>query len=119
MGEEWYTWQKKPFVFAAWMTLNPDQKNLIKILQESLDKGLKNIDVIIADIPKPPSPPYQGGKSESPPLIRGGREGLREYFTKNIHYTMEELELEGIRQFYKLLKPLQGYSHELDFKFVS
>ncbi len=99
LGEEWWTWQQKSFVFAAWMTLQAHHPSLLQILQESKDKGLQNIDKIIGKIPPFPF--------------------LKEYFTKNIHYTMEAPELDGIRLFYELLKPIQGYTHELDFKFVS
>ncbi len=98
LGEEWWTWQQKPFVFAAWMTLKP-KTPLLNSLLESRNQGLQNIDKIIAKLPPDPS--------------------LKDYFTKNIHYTMEDPELDGIRRFYELLKPIQGYTHELDFKFVS
>lgn len=111
LGEEWYTWQQKPFVFAAWMTLQPKSK-LTHLLLESKNQGLQNIDKIIEQISPSPCP--------LPPGERVIEElSLKDYFTKNIHYTMEDPELDGIRRFYELLKPIQGYHHELDFKFVS
>ncbi len=107
LGEEWCTWQKKPFVFAAWMAQSPS-KHLNKILQEAYKGSFSKLEEIIEQI-----------MMNRPVGTRLAMDTLREYFTKNIHYTMEGSELEGIRQFYKLLKPIQGYSHELDFKFVS
>ncbi len=105
LGEEWWHWQKKPFVFAAWMTPQAQNSTLVKILQKSKKsktQGLQNIDKIIVQRER---------------MTEG--HSLKDYFTKNIHYTMEEAELEGIRRFYELLKPLQGYHHELNFRFVS
>lgn len=102
LGEEWCAWQKRPFVFAAWMSFGKGEKNLPSLLQKSRKQGLENIDQIIA-----------GLGTSLPPAI------LKEYFTKNLHYTMGESELDGIRRFYELSKPIQGYQHELHFRFIS
>ncbi len=121
LGAEWYSWQNKPFVFAAWMTLDP-KSQVTNLLLESRNQGLQNIDKIIDQLTCSPSPHpgSTGSPRRLPPRERGiERSLLKHYFTKNIHYTMEGPELDGIRQFYKLLKPIQGYLHELNFKFVS
>ncbi len=110
LGQEWQEWAHKPFVFAAWMTNKPQYSELSPILQKSRDNGLKNIEKIIENISNAPHPPLN---------LRGGEEKLREYFTKNLYYYMGEEELAGIRHFFKLLKPIEGYTHELDFKFIS
>jgi len=102
LGEEWCAWQQRPFVFAAWMSFGKGGKNLPSLLQESRKQGLENIDQIIA------------GLGSNLPAT-----ALKEYFTKNLHYTMGESELDGIRRFYELSKPIQGYQHELHFRFIS
>lgn len=102
LGEEWFEWQKRPFVFAAWMSFQSHHSDLVKRLQESQCEGLQHIDEIISTLESPLAPSL-----------------LKDYFTKNLHYTMGEFELDGIRRFYELSKPIQGYKHELHFKFVS
>ncbi len=131
LGEEWCSWQQKPFVFAAWMSLQK-KPELHQKLQESFQQGFKQIDTIIDKLSSkgwrdwgPPN--YRQQSASADDAVIGGEERqdpldkvtLREYFTKNLHYTMGEAELDGIRRFYELLKPIQGYTHELDFKFVS
>ncbi len=105
LGHEWQDWTYKPFVFAAWMTPSPPTSELVQILQKSRDQGLENIETLLQKI------------STQPKALNS--QLLREYFTKNLYYYMGQEELEGIRHFFKLLKPLEGYTHELDFKFVS
>ncbi len=115
LGEAWWNWQKKPFVFAAWMTKQSRMLELSELLKKSRDQGLKNIEKIIAEINLPLTPPLS-------PLERGKEESsslLNDYFTKNLHYYMGNEELEGIQTFYKHLKNIQGYTHELNFRFVS
>lgn len=102
LGELWWSWLKKPFVFAAWMTNNPYLSNrLSKKLKESRDAGLERINEIIQTLSSYPS------------------SLLNEYFTKSLHYYMGEKELEGIQTFYQYLKTIEGYSDELDFRFIS
>ncbi len=116
LGEVWWNWQKKPFVFAAWMTKQSQMLELSELLKESRDEGLKSIEKIIAQIHLPLTPPLspeeRGKEEEFSPL-------LNDYFTKNLHYYMGNEELEGIQTFYKHLKNIQGYTHELNFRFVS
>jgi len=107
LGKEWQEWTHKPFVFAAWMTNKPQYSELSPILQKSRDQGLSNLEKIIENIRSNPT------VQQLPPPV------LREYFTKNLYYYMGEEELTGIRHFFELLKPLEGYTHELDFKFIS
>lgn len=102
LGEEWSQWQQKPFVFAAWMSFQGNNSDLVSRLLESQREGLKHIDEIISSLESPLDASL-----------------LKDYFTKNLHYTMGESELDGIRRFYELSKPIQGYKHELHFKFVS
>jgi chorismate dehydratase len=102
LGEAWFQWQKLPFVFAAWMSLDPKIPLLAKTLQSSHRQGMENIDKIVS-------------QAES----ALDKSSLKEYFTKNLRYTMGDAELDGIRRFHELSKPIQGYRHELHFKFVS
>src|SRR5262249_3453873 len=100
LAELWYEWAQKPFVFAAWMTRIAESSSLAASLIEARDKGLAQIETIIRDLPQYP-PDF-----------------LKEYFTSAVHYYMGASELEGIQSFFEFLKPIQGYRHELDFRFV-
>lgn len=102
LGQDWFEWQQCPFVFAAWMSFQAQSHDLNKTLQSSYKQGIQNIEQIVAQIDKP-----------------FPKSALKDYFTKNLHYTMGEAELDGIRRFYELSKPIQGYKHELHFNFVS
>ncbi|MFO1520092.1 MAG: menaquinone biosynthesis protein [bacterium] len=101
LGKLWLDYSRKPFVYAAWMTASPAPAGLKEALTEARNKGLENLSKIIESLPR-----YS-------PLL------LKEYFTNAIRYYMGEAELEGVRAFYESLKPIQGYPHELHFRFVS
>ncbi|MBF0491383.1 MAG: menaquinone biosynthesis protein [Deltaproteobacteria bacterium] len=101
LGAEWTEWQKLPFVFAAWMSTRNLETTIAQVLQKALNKSFKYIDLLLND--------FENGL---------GRERLRHYFTSSIHYIMGEEELRGITRFFELLKPIQGYTHELHFRFV-
>ena len=101
LAELWWEWTQKPFVFAAWMTRGSATSTLASSLLEARENGLKEIETIIRGLPHYP-PDF-----------------LKEYFTRAVHYYMGAQELEGIRTFFEFLKPIQGYRHELDFRFVS
>ncbi len=121
LGEEWWSFTQKPFVFAAWMTKNPNQKELSVQLKVARDKGLQKIDEVIKTL-NPPNPPLLLPEADPPSEEKGGEGGilfLKQYFTKNIQYYMGEAELEGIQTFYEYLKPIEGYRDELNFRFVS
>jgi chorismate dehydratase len=101
LAELWWEWTHKPFVFAAWMTRQTEASSLVSPLSEAREKGLAQIETIIRGLPQYP-PDF-----------------LKEYFTTAVQYYMGPPELEGIRAFFEFLKPIQGYRHELDFRFVS
>ncbi len=101
LGELWWKWTEKPFVFAAWMTKGDGPAGLKNLLQKARDEGVKKIDQIIESI-----------------TTQSSSVDLRHYFTNAIHYYMGPEELDGIRTFYQLLKPIRGYTHDFHFKLV-
>jgi len=101
LGASWWEWTNKPFTFAAWMTRGQGGDGVTQILQKAREEGLKHLDDIVEANPALP-PPF-----------------LKEYLTNAVQYYMGPEELEGIRIFFEHLKPIEGYSHELAFRFVS
>lgn len=100
LGQIWQEWTGKPFVFAAWMTQGSPDLKLKASLLKARDQGLNEIESIIQTLPRYPA------------------DFLKEYFTRSVHYYMGSDEQEGIRTFFEFLKPIQGYRHELDFRFI-
>jgi chorismate dehydratase len=108
LGEAWWKWTQKPFVFAAWMARDPNQTKLSSSLRQARDQGVKNIRKIIEE---------KNAPSSSNSASSGF--SLKEYLTKAVQYYMGPEELEGIRLFFNYLKPIAAYRHELDFRFIS
>ncbi len=102
LGQEWTDWQKLPFVFAAWMSQKDLGKSATQILQNSLDKSFENLDLLVDRF-----------------ADKWDKKQLKNYFSKSINYILGEDDLKGIARFFELLKPIQGFKHELHFRFVS
>jgi chorismate dehydratase len=101
LGNLWFKFTQKPFVFATWMTLRKENVELTESLKKSRDEGIKNLSKITQNL------------SHLPAL------SVLDYLTHSVRYSMGPEELEGIKTFYEYLKPIKGYDHELDFRFVS
>lgn len=102
LGQEWTEWQKLPFVFAAWMSQKDLGKSATQTLQNSLKTSLANLDLLVDRF-----------------ADKWDKNHLKNYFSKSINYVLGEDDLKGITRFFELLKPIQGFKHELHFRFVS
>ncbi len=84
LGTAWKEMTGLPFVFAAWVS----NKELPALFKEKFNKataeGLQHIDEIVAANPLP-------------------MYSLKEYYTKNISYKLDEKKLLGLQLFLKLL----------------
>jgi chorismate dehydratase len=88
LGEAWKEMTGLPFVFAVWMTrLTGDVSNLDRTLDAARQRGLSDIDTIVADHARP----------------RGWPEALaRKYLTQHLTYSIGPRELDAIRKFHQL-----------------
>lgn len=91
LAEEWIRFTRKPFVFAFWAvreaSLQQCHFDLAAIFQQSRDHGLEPENV------------NQIATTWSPKL--GLSEGdIRDYLTRNIHFTLDDGCLDGLRLFY-------------------
>jgi chorismate dehydratase len=82
-----------PFVFAVW-AMRPDAldssevtaEETVRDFQASRDHGLANLDTLV---------------EEWTPRIAVPPETIREYWTRNIHYTLDSECVDGLQLFYK------------------
>jgi chorismate dehydratase len=93
LAEMWKQRTGLPFVFAVWAmrgdALNDSglaRDEVLHDFQQSRDAGLANLDTLV---------------DEWTPRIAIPRETIREYWARNIHYTLDEECLNGLRLFYK------------------
>jgi chorismate dehydratase len=88
LGEEWVRWTGLPFVFAMWTTRKETRlDDLMQRLAQARDAGLRNIEQVAR----------QGADSLSLPL-----EMVRNYLTRNLHFTLGPAEQMGLRLFQDL-----------------
>ncbi len=81
LGDEWTSWIKLPFVYAAWISRLPSLKNeTIEELQKARNLGIQNLDAVL------------------PEKLIFPKEASREYL-QNIVYTLGSKELEGMELF--------------------
>jgi chorismate dehydratase len=88
LAEEWQTLTGLPFVSAVWgiACSNPSDERVATDFIQSRDHGLKNIDTLVAEW------------SKKLPIPEST---LRTYLTTNIHYTLDEECIEGMRVFFR------------------
>ncbi|HWR16537.1 MAG TPA: menaquinone biosynthesis protein [Terriglobales bacterium] len=94
LAQEWRRITGKPFVFAFWavrmaaLSGTPEDYALGNIFSRSRDNGLKpaSLDVIAR---------------EWAPRIGLTEDGVRQYLTENIHYTLDAENTEGLELFYR------------------
>jgi len=88
LGQEWRQLTGLPFVFAVWMArAGVDLGNLPQQLLQAKQRGLQNIDQLIADHAVPMGWPT---------------EIARKYLTQNLKYDIGPTELQAIAQFHSL-----------------
>jgi chorismate dehydratase len=90
LGEEWFRYTQKPFVYATWMARSvPIAREIEMDLLACKNEGLKHFDEIVKG--------YKGIWVFEQPK-------LKEYLEKNIHYAYGPEEVKGQLEFQKLLK---------------
>jgi chorismate dehydratase len=99
LAGEWLELTGLPFVFAAWAARRQAASpELAKLLGDSLDCGLAELDGIVAEV---------AAETGLPPLL------LRDYYTRNLVYRMEAREEAGLREFLRRAEP--GLARRLEF----
>lgn len=87
LAREWHNETGLPFVFAFW-AMRPDcpMSKIVKMLQEAKEYGLRQIEprmeTIRARWPMP-------------------ADEIRDYFSRNIHFDLEEKEQQSLQHFYR------------------
>ena len=90
LGEEWFRYTQKPFVYATWMARSvPIAREIEMDLLASKNEGMKHFEDIVKV--------YKGMWVFDHPKAK-------EYLEKNIHYAYGPEEVKGQLEFQKLLK---------------
>jgi len=88
LGEQWYDWTGLPFVFAAWLARpNVETAALETLLAAARDRGVAHLAEIAA--------------AEAPALGIDFELALH-YLRDNLHFTLGEQELSGLKRFAQL-----------------
>jgi chorismate dehydratase len=88
LGERWHEWTGLPFVFAMWVArVGVEATSLAETLAAARDRGLANLTEIAA--------------REATPLGMTAESALS-YLQDNLHFTLGDQELNGLRRFYHL-----------------
>lgn len=85
LAEGWIEMTGLPFVFAAWVSNKKLPENFIHLFNEANEKGLGNIQKVIAQNPYP-------------------NYDLHTYFTKNISYFLDAEKKKGLEMFLEMLR---------------
>jgi chorismate dehydratase len=88
---EWKKFTGLPFVFACWVANRKLNKDFLAEFNESLKKGVSDIDAVVEKM----------GKTG---IITG--EVLKSYLSNNIDYIFDEEKMRGMNRFFELLKTL-------------
>jgi chorismate dehydratase len=89
LAEIWHEWTGLPFVFAAWISNKKLPDDFIKQFNEALHIGLEHIQELIYILP-----------------TQYFHFDLKEYFTENISYTLDEEKKKGLKRFLSEIKDL-------------
>ena len=90
LAEIWHEWTGLPFVFAAWVSNKKLPDDFIKQFNEALHIGLAHIQELIYILP-----------------TQYFHFDLKEYFTKNISYNLDEAKKLGLKRFLNEIKELE------------
>ncbi len=93
LGEEWYRYTGKPFVFAAWITNKVIEAPFIRKFGQALDYGINHREELIGQI--------EG-------QYKSGEINLHHYFYHNLGYTLGPEETEGLNLFLHLVQSLKN-----------
>ena len=80
LGLAWKAYTRLPFVFAAWVANKPLPDDFIEAFNNANAEGLRHLDEVIS----PLTSPYYD---------------LKQYYTKNISYNLDEKKREGLKRF--------------------
>lgn len=87
LGEIWQDWTGLPFVFAAWVSNKKLPEDFIKEFNQALQSGLEHIQELIYILP-----------------TQYFEFDLKEYFTKNISYNLDDAKRKGLERFLNEIK---------------
>lgn len=90
LAEIWHEWTGLPFVFAAWVSNKKLPDDFIKQFNEALHIGLEHIQELIYILP-----------------TQYFHFDLKEYFTKNISYNLDDAKKLGLKRFLSEIKELE------------
>ena len=111
LAEEWRRFTGKPFVFAFW-TVRDDavanlqsDLNLTETFQRSRDHGLEpaNLENIVR---------------EWAPRLKQNNRSVMSYLTENIHYSLDEACLDGLRLYYRYATELGALPKIPELRFL-
>jgi chorismate dehydratase len=90
LSEEWYRYTGLPFVFAAWVSVNPAlKKEDVEWMNAAFEKGIQGIEKKKDQLMPPLAPfDYYG------------------YLTQNIHYNLGDAERKAMQLFHSLMGKL-------------
>ncbi|HEV7523161.1 MAG TPA: menaquinone biosynthesis protein [Candidatus Angelobacter sp.] len=109
LAEEWQRWTGRPFVFAFWAVRKAalegraSEPSITQVFQQSRDHGLKHIPEIA---------------SAWAPKVNLSAKLIAEYLTKNVDYSLDPDNLEGLRLFYKYGLECGVFSRVPDLAFM-
>ncbi len=89
LGEEWYRYTGKPFVFACWVANKPVDPGFESVFSEALHHGLENRSLLAGQM-------NQEAAFENV--------DLHEYFFENINYNFGPADEEGMNLFLNLMR---------------
>ena len=88
LSEEWMKWQKLPFVFAAWVSNKPLDKQFLQKFNQVLKLGVNNIEKAVAK--------YQIDLISQSAQI--------EYLNNDISYNLDESKRKGLELFLRYIQ---------------
>ena len=91
LGEAWLEWTGLPFVFAAWISVNPIHPELIERFNAALQLGIDHLPELVKILPT-----MENFDIES-------------YFRKNISYNLDDAKWQGLNKFLNLLAGENSY----------
>jgi chorismate dehydratase len=89
LAEIWHNWTGLPFVFAAWVSNKKLPDDFIEKFNEALHIGLEHIQELIYILP-----------------TQYFHFDLKEYFTENISYNLDEAKKMGLKRFLNEIKEM-------------
>jgi chorismate dehydratase len=106
LGEKWYEFTHLPFVYAFWVIRDgiKDYQEIVRVIIESKEFGMKNLDKII--------------ESESKRLSIN-KEIVNNYLRQTIGYDLKRKELRGILKFINLAVKYKFIDKEREIEFCT